>query len=83
MQSKVSVKGQTVVPKEVRHALGIATHTVLRWEIKDGAALVYPMPADPVRALLGVLKGKGTFDEFLAERNEERRRERLKEEAEG
>ncbi|MBI4312305.1 MAG: AbrB/MazE/SpoVT family DNA-binding domain-containing protein [Chloroflexi bacterium] len=75
MQSKVSVRGQTVVPHEIRKILGITPQTLLQWEVQDGVVVVYPIPADPVRASLGALKGKWTFDEFLKERQEERRRE--------
>lgn len=81
MQSKVSVKGQTVIPKEVRKALGITTHTLLYWKIQDGSVSVYPIPADPVRASVGVLEGKGSFQEFMEERQAERRRELASEEA--
>jgi bifunctional DNA-binding transcriptional regulator/antitoxin component of YhaV-PrlF toxin-antitoxin module len=75
MQSKVSVRGQTVIPGEIRKALDITPDTVLRWEIEDGVVLVYPVPKDPVRAALGVLKGKETFERFIRDRAEERARE--------
>jgi AbrB family looped-hinge helix DNA binding protein len=82
MQSIVSVKGQTVIPKEVREALGIEPGSKIMWVIKDGEAEVFPVAKDPVRALRGVLKGYGTFAEWLEERNEERARERKKDEKE-
>jgi bifunctional DNA-binding transcriptional regulator/antitoxin component of YhaV-PrlF toxin-antitoxin module len=75
MQSKVSVRGQTVIPREIRKALGITAETVLKWELKDGVIMAYPVPRDPVRASLGILKGKGTFQEFLKERAMERAHE--------
>jgi bifunctional DNA-binding transcriptional regulator/antitoxin component of YhaV-PrlF toxin-antitoxin module len=75
MQSKVSVRGQTVIPGEIRKALNITPDTVLRWEIEDGVVLVYPMPKDPVRAALGILRGKETFEGFLRDRVEERAKE--------
>ena len=74
MQSKVSARGQTVIPWEIRKTLGITPNTVLHWQVQDGAILVYPVPSDPVKASLGILKGRGTFQEFLRERNEERAR---------
>ena len=83
MQSVVSVKGQTVVPKEVREALGIKTGTKLTWYVKEHSAIVYAVPDDPVRAAMGMLKGSGfTYEDFMRVRNEERKRERLKEEEE-
>jgi len=82
MQSVVSVRGQTVIPKEVRKALGIREGTRVAWIVEDGKAIVFPLPDDPVRALRGVLKGHGTFAEWLRERNEERERELRQEEEE-
>ena len=83
MQSKVSVRGQTVIPWEIRKALGITPNTILHWKVQDGAILVYPVPSDPVKASLGILKGRGTFQEFLRERNEERTKELAREREEG
>ncbi|MBI2939333.1 MAG: AbrB/MazE/SpoVT family DNA-binding domain-containing protein, partial [Chloroflexi bacterium] len=47
MQTKVSVRGQTVIPQEIREALGISPGDTLAWRLHDGAILVYPLPADP------------------------------------
>ncbi|MSQ07020.1 MAG: AbrB/MazE/SpoVT family DNA-binding domain-containing protein [Dehalococcoidia bacterium] len=76
MQSKVSVRGQTVIPREIRKLLGITPESVLCWQVEDGVIKVYPVPADPVRASLGLLKGRDSLDEFLDERAKERARER-------
>lgn len=80
MQSKVSVRGQTVIPGEIRKALNITPDTILRWEIEDGVMLVYPLPKDPVRAALGILRSRETFGEFIRDRAEERARELGREE---
>jgi bifunctional DNA-binding transcriptional regulator/antitoxin component of YhaV-PrlF toxin-antitoxin module len=73
MQSKVSVRGQTVIPAPVREALHIVPKQKLSWIIRDGAAVVVPIPDDPVAASVGILRGSGyTFEDFLRERNEER-----------
>ena len=41
------------------------------------------MPDDPVKALTGILKDSGyTYEDFMRDRNEERKRERLQEERE-
>lgn len=82
MQSVVSVRGQTVIPKEVRQALGIKPGDKLSWVVKGRSASVFVIPEDPVRALRGVLKGHGSFAEWLRERNEERERERVLEQRE-
>jgi len=83
MKSVVSVRGQTVIPKEVREALGISAGTKLSWIVKGKSAMVFPVPDDPVRALMGILKDSGyTYSDFLRERNEERKRERIQDEKE-
>jgi AbrB family looped-hinge helix DNA binding protein len=81
-KSVVSVKGQTVVPKEIREAAGIKEGSKLTWLLTGNVLRVIVIPDDPVRALRGILKGKGTYADWLAERNEERRRELEKEEEE-
>jgi AbrB family looped-hinge helix DNA binding protein len=71
----VSVRGQTVVPREIRRALNIEPESKLVWEIRGGEIVVHPIPADPVRAAHGMLRGRGpgTAD-LLAERRRERAR---------
>jgi AbrB family looped-hinge helix DNA binding protein len=81
-QSAVSSKGQTVIPKEIREALGLKEGQKLAWVLREGRLRVIPIPEDPVEALRGFLKGYGTYEEWLAERNAERERERLKDEEE-
>jgi bifunctional DNA-binding transcriptional regulator/antitoxin component of YhaV-PrlF toxin-antitoxin module len=75
MKSSVSVRWQTVIPQEVREALKIEPNTKLEWEVKDGYTVVYPVPANPVRASLGFFKKiapaedrVSMTDELLAER---------------
>ena len=77
MQTRVSVRGQTVIPRPIRKALGITTATRLEWQVKDGVILVFAIPSDPVRASIGLLKDQGpTTDELLAERRVQREKER-------
>lgn len=81
MKSRVSGRGQTVIPKEVRKALGITPASVLLWNVKNGRAEVVALPADPVQSLRGILKDTGfSFDEFLKERIKDRAHERKLEE---
>ena len=53
--SSVSERGQTVVPKEVREALGLKPGASLTWSVEDGVATVRPMPDDPIEASIGAL----------------------------
>lgn len=76
-ESRIYERGQTVVPKRIRDAIGAVEGATLTWEVEGGTARVVAIPKDPVQAAFGILKGKGpTFEEFLADRNAERQRER-------
>ena len=67
--SKVSVRGQTVIPQEIREELGIKPETLLVWSTRDGIITVVPISENPIRASIGILKGRGpTSADVLAER---------------
>lgn len=83
MKSSVSVRWQTVIPQEVREALKIEPNSKLEWEVKDGYTVVYPVPADPVRASLGFFKKVapvGGRTSLTVDLLEERRRDLEREE---
>ena len=69
-------KGQVVIPKAIRHDLGIKPGTRLMLQVKDRRIEMLPLPDDPIKALRGILKetGPSTVD-LLRWRREERRRE--------
>ncbi len=76
-ESKVYERGQTVVPKKIRDAMRVEEGSTLVWEVQGGIAQVIVVPTDSIRGAIGILKGNGpTFEEFLADRNAERARER-------
>jgi len=81
--SKVYERGQTVIPKRIRDALAIEHGARLQWRVHEGVIQVIPVPANPVQALRGILKGTGyTFAQFLRDRQREREAERRREAAE-
>ena len=81
--SKVYERGQTVIPKRIRDALAIEHGARLQWRVHEGVIQVIPVPANPVQALRGILKGTGyTFAQFLRDRQREREAERRQEIAE-
>lgn len=81
MQTTVSVRGQTVIPRKIRQALGIKPHTKLEWQVKDGVIIIHAIPPDPIQAARGMLKGRGLMTEtLLAERSLQRSEERAQEE---
>lgn len=60
MESTVTDKGQTTVPKEVRDALGIKPRQRLQWDLEsDGTVTVRPEPS--ALALFASLKSKKKF----------------------
>jgi len=67
--SALSERGQTVIPKEVRQALGLKAGANLTWTVIDGVATVRPLPEDPVEASIGALKHlKVSTADLLADR---------------
>lgn len=76
MQTTVSVRGQTVIPRPIREELGITPATRLEWKVKNGVIIVLPLPSDPVQSAVGILEGRGpTTSELLAERKADREKE--------
>jgi AbrB family looped-hinge helix DNA binding protein len=60
LESTVTDKGQTTVPKEVREALGIRPRQRLQWDLaKDGSVTVRPEPS--ALPLYGSLKPQKKF----------------------
>jgi AbrB family looped-hinge helix DNA binding protein len=57
MRVKVSVKGQIVIPAELRAKYAIAPGDVVDVRDGDGKILVFPLPKDVIRASRGFLKG--------------------------
>ena len=79
-QTKVSVRGQTVIPQEIREQFGIKPETKLSWSTRNGIIIVIPIPEDPVKASIGILKGRGfTLKDFLEQREKERELDRQRE----
>lgn len=75
-QSVVSTKGQTVIPKEIREALGIKEGTKLLWFVEEDYVAVQALPDDPIRAMRGALKHlKFSTADLLAERRADRDKE--------
>lgn len=69
MQSKVSVRGQTVIPQEIRDRLGIRPETKISWSTREGVLIGVPVADNPFEAVRGILKGRGpTSADVIAER---------------
>jgi antitoxin PrlF len=60
LESTVTDKGQTTVPKEVRKALGLKPRQRIQWDLAtDGTVTVRPEPS--ALALFGSLKSRKKF----------------------
>lgn len=59
MNSTVTAKFQTTIPKEVRDKLGIEIHGALEWVIEKGKVTVYPVRNTFLRYRNAVKTGAG------------------------
>ncbi len=57
VQSAITSKGQTTLPKSVRQALGVKTGDRIRYVILDNEVRI--LPVRPIGRLFGVLKHEG------------------------
>ncbi len=73
--SRVTSKGQVVIPKRLREKYGILPVTVIRWIEKDNGILMVPESEDPIKAARGMLQGTGLLNAYLKEKKLERQKE--------
>ena len=73
--SKVTSKGQIVIPRKLRERYGIHTSTEIRWVERQEGILMIPLTEDPIAAARGMLKGSGTLKAYQREKRVEKRRE--------
>lgn len=73
----LSSKGQLVIPKKIREALGIKPRQKVFFKIvKDHLVEIAPLPEDPVRHFCGIFKeGPSLTGALLKEREEDKKRE--------
>jgi AbrB family looped-hinge helix DNA binding protein len=73
--SKVTSKGQIVIPKKLREKYGIYPATAIRWVEREGGILMIPETEDPISAARGMLEGSGILQTYLKEKRLEKQRE--------
>lgn len=59
MNSTVTAKYQTTIPKEVREKLGIAVNDALEWVVEKGKVTVYPVHKNFLQYRNTVKTGEG------------------------
>jgi AbrB family looped-hinge helix DNA binding protein len=75
MKTRVSSKGQIVLPSELRRRFGIEAGDDLGIVEWGGAVFLVPVPEDPVAAARGILKESSlTWEQYKAERRAEEER---------
>jgi AbrB family looped-hinge helix DNA binding protein len=76
--SKVTSKGQIVIPKKIREKYGIRPSSCIHWIEKEEGILMVPDSDDPIISARGMLKGTGLLKAYLIEKEKEKERERKK-----
>jgi len=69
--SKVTSKGQTVIPKAVRDALCIEEGDRLIWRVEGERLVAIRALRDPINDLRGMFKGENLVEELLQDRRED------------
>lgn len=74
--SKATIKGQVIIPVELRRKFNITKGTRISIEEGQGRViLLKPLPEDPIAASRGMLKGKKSLTRaLLKDRREEAKR---------
>ena len=75
ISSKVTSKGQVVIPKKLRVKYGIRSATAIRWIEKDQGILMVPESENPIVAARGMLENSGILKAYLKEKRLEKQRE--------
>jgi len=79
MKTKLTKRGQTVVPSEIRKRFNLEGSSMLQWMIEGDIITVLPVPTNPVEALKGIIKGNVSFKRFMDDRRSDREMEKEEE----
>ena len=69
-----SMKGQIVIPREVRREMGIEEGTRVTVSVENDAIVLRPITARYIKASFGRLKGRALLDTLAEDREKERDR---------
>ncbi|MEI6208043.1 MAG: AbrB/MazE/SpoVT family DNA-binding domain-containing protein [Desulfuromonadales bacterium] len=70
MNSTVTVKYQTTIPKAVREQIGISINDSLEWIVENGKAVVHPVHNDFLRYQGSVKTGAGNIADDIQQARE-------------
>jgi AbrB family looped-hinge helix DNA binding protein len=74
MEMRVSVKGQIVIPAELRHKYGLEPGMAVRIVDTGHGILLKPITEKAISELRGVLKDSGVLQSLLDERRDDAER---------
>jgi AbrB family looped-hinge helix DNA binding protein len=72
MQSKITSKFQTTIPKVIRQNLKLSVHDTLEWKIEQGRIIVYPAQKDFLKFRNAIKLGQGNIFEDIKQAREQR-----------
>lgn len=75
MKTYTTVKGQVVIPAELRRKYGIKAGTKITFIDNDDAIIIKPVTEETIKRLRGSLKGKGVLKALMDERRKDIERE--------
>lgn len=78
MKTKLTKRGQTVVPSEIRKRFHLDEASTLQWMVEGDIITMLPIPKNPVETLKGAIKGQVSFKEFMDDRRSDRDMEKTK-----
>ncbi|MCC6501330.1 MAG: AbrB/MazE/SpoVT family DNA-binding domain-containing protein [Anaerolineales bacterium] len=78
MEGYITVKGQIVIPAELRRKFGITPNTRIAIIDNEHEIILRPITKDYLKKLQGSLKGSGALEVLLEERRKDREKEDAK-----
>lgn len=71
-KTRVTRKGQTVVPAPIRKKFNIGPKSRLIWSVKSNVIEVTPLPEDPIKTLRGFTERRPLREALLRRRQEDK-----------
>jgi len=75
MKTKITKRGQTVVPAKIRKRFNLGASSKLLWMVEGEMITVLPIPENPAKTLKGAMKGQISFKKFIKDRRLDREME--------